>query len=320
MAITNKLSPVIIILFIYLCNSCRMINYWIRKNADFPDAMLVFQPLGAVEPCRRVPATPSAHSRPPSANRWPPPRCRVMHGSNPGVSGVIMTPIHPDDMVVIGDFRSPGGSGPDRAGPTPSPKVVVTCSDPRVTCCDTPGVLTCSSAGSAACCRPWVMTCWRPRLTLIRSTDEEGGRWAGDGVLSGPTIRRTRRRSCLRRTAQLENSSDRTFWPGKDGDCDATLTTGCDVSTSGRCTTVSYCDVSRSGSIRQQKSRLQLSPMVVAALMLWTWVGVVAGNGFCDPLLCLCDARAANCSYRGFLTVPTGLPSKLLTLGREIFG
>ena len=60
--------------------------------------------------------------------------------------------------------------------------------------------------------------------------------------------------------------------------------------------------------------------MVVAALMLWTWVGVVAGNGFCDPLLCLCDARAANCSYRGFLTVPTGLPSKLLTLGREIFG
>ena len=45
-------------------------------------------------------------------------------------------------------------------------------------------------------------------------------------------------------------------------------------------------------------------------------VGAGAGGGLCDPLLCTCEAASANCSYRGFLALPSGLHYELKTLGK----
>ena len=52
-----------------------------------------------------------------------------------------------------------------------------------------------------------------------------------------------------------------------------------------------------------------LPSVIVICLSLITFViPVVTSEGFCDPRLCACEANAANCSSRSFLTLPTGLP------------
>ena len=45
--------------------------------------------------------------------------------------------------------------------------------------------------------------------------------------------------------------------------------------------------------------------------------GSVSGSGLCDPLLCSCHANTANCSYRGFLSLPSGLQLDLKSLGER---
>ena len=51
-----------------------------------------------------------------------------------------------------------------------------------------------------------------------------------------------------------------------------------------------------------------LPSVIVICLSLMFVIPVVTSEGFCDPRLCACEANAANCSSRSFLTLPTGLP------------
>ena len=50
--------------------------------------------------------------------------------------------------------------------------------------------------------------------------------------------------------------------------------------------------------------------------LLLVSVSGVVGDGMCDPLLCTCQAASANCSYRGFLSLPSGLQNELRSLGK----
>ena len=89
--------------------------------------------------------------------------------------------------------------------------------------------------------------------------------------------------------------------------------------------TADTCEIETSVSfsfLRWRRRPIGWRPWPILAALLLLAVsgrGVLAGDGFCDPLLCVCGARAANCSFRGFLTVPTGLPPLLLTLGISEF-
>ena len=55
---------------------------------------------------------------------------------------------------------------------------------------------------------------------------------------------------------------------------------------------------------------------VLCLLLLVSGSGVT-GEGLCDPLLCTCHVSSANCSYRGFLSLPSGLQEELISLGNS---
>eukprot|EP00092_Neocalanus_flemingeri_P010605 GFUD01011424.1.p1 GENE.GFUD01011424.1~~GFUD01011424.1.p1 ORF type:complete len:1305 (-),score=340.61 GFUD01011424.1:343-4257(-) len=40
----------------------------------------------------------------------------------------------------------------------------------------------------------------------------------------------------------------------------------------------------------------------------------ISAEGFCDPLLCICSVKSANCSHRAFLNLPAGLQADLKSL------
>ena len=50
-------------------------------------------------------------------------------------------------------------------------------------------------------------------------------------------------------------------------------------------------------------------------LMMCTFVCSTYEDGFCDPLLCSCVDTQANCTLRGFLSLPAGLPVAVTSLG-----
>jgi hypothetical protein len=159
-----------------------------------------------------------------------------------------------------------------------------------MTCCSSPGLLTC--AGSAACCRPGVTTC-----CVVKRSQAQKRVWVRD-----PTAHPPFKRECRESAARLiRNRLKRTPW---FLDCDNMLPTTADT-----------CTTSSSTSSRQRQRPIGWAILAALLLLAVGGRGVAAGDGFCDPLLCVCGARTANCSYRGFLTVPTGLPPLLLTLG-----
>jgi len=49
-------------------------------------------------------------------------------------------------------------------------------------------------------------------------------------------------------------------------------------------------------------------------LVFFSMSGRANGEGFCDPLLCSCTDTGANCTLRGFLAYPAGLPPTTTTL------
>ena len=53
----------------------------------------------------------------------------------------------------------------------------------------------------------------------------------------------------------------------------------------------------------------------LTALILLCLVATVRAEGFCDPLLCSCQLSSANCSWRGLLTLPSGLHDNIKYLG-----
>ena len=56
--------------------------------------------------------------------------------------------------------------------------------------------------------------------------------------------------------------------------------------------------------------------LVLVSLMLsWLVVTRVTAEGFCDPLLCSCQLASANCSWRGLLSLPSGLHDNIKYLG-----
>lgn len=44
-------------------------------------------------------------------------------------------------------------------------------------------------------------------------------------------------------------------------------------------------------------------------------IPLISCSGLCDPLLCSCSVQSANCSHRGFLTMPAGLNKDIRSLG-----
>jgi hypothetical protein len=162
-----------------------------------------------------------------------------------------------------------------------------------MTCCPSPGLLTC--AGSAACCRPGATTC-----CVLKRPQVQNRTWVREPKAAPPL-----KRECPENAARLiHNRLKRTPWPP---DCDNTMLP----------ITADTCTTSRSISSRQRRRPIGWAILAALLLLAVGGRGVAAGDGFCDPLLCVCGARAANCSYRGFLTVPTGLPPLLLTLGKS---
>jgi hypothetical protein len=193
-------------------------------------------------------------------------------------------------------------------------------SSPGPPACSTPGLLTCS--GSPACCRPGVLTCSGPGTGATQRPTRcdldaaiPGARWTtGEHPARSPSLCPTSRTDGASRL-QPENfwwlfrGPARTLWSpsyGSSSDAEplAPRTSSCSI-------------ISRDTRRRRHLDSWQ-AYLVLTVLVLLTGGQVAAGDGFCDPLLCLCGARAANCSYRGFLTVPTGLPNQLLTLGRKL--
>jgi hypothetical protein len=162
-----------------------------------------------------------------------------------------------------------------------------------MTCCPSPGLLTC--AGSAACCRPGVTTC-----CVVKRPQVQNRTWVRDPTGPPPFKREVREHAAR----LIHNRLKRTPWPPN---CDNTMLP----------ITADTCTTSRSISSRQRRRPIGWAILAALLLLAVGGRGVAAGDGFCDPLLCVCGARAANCSYRGFLTVPTGLPPLLLTLGKS---
>jgi hypothetical protein len=187
--------------------------------------------------------------------------------------------------------------------------------------CVTPGVMTCSGSGSATCCRPVSLTCCWPRSIKVETVGENEKSFTKVGACDGgyhmgfqpDSDCRTGLKLRMRRANRLLFSSHRTFrTEERDKSLACELHRECSTSTND-------CDSRRrrGGSALLPCPSVRQLPAILCALLLLAAVGgAAAGDGFCDPLLCLCDVRAANCSYRGFLAVPSGLPSKLLTLGR----
>ena len=62
-----------------------------------------------------------------------------------------------------------------------------------------------------------------------------------------------------------------------------------------------------------RRQSLAIRTFHVILLLLCLQPGV-AGEGLCDPMLCTCYLNSANCSYRGFLCLPSGLQQDLVSL------
>ena len=63
--------------------------------------------------------------------------------------------------------------------------------------------------------------------------------------------------------------------------------------------------------------RARQSPLLVWALLtliISCLAATVGAEGFCDPLLCSCQLSSANCSWRGLLTLPSGLHDNIKSL------
>ena len=76
-------------------------------------------------------------------------------------------------------------------------------------------------------------------------------------------------------------------------------------------------------AIARASSVIMLPSLLLLLLLLSLLPGLAgagAGGGLCDPLLCTCLTGSANCSYRGFLSLPSGLHYELKTLGKSAFG
>ena len=67
---------------------------------------------------------------------------------------------------------------------------------------------------------------------------------------------------------------------------------------------------------RTSKKVLYSSPVWVYIFLLVLKIPEVSGSGLCDPLLCSCSVQTANCSHRGFLSVPAGLNKDIRSLGK----
>ena len=76
-------------------------------------------------------------------------------------------------------------------------------------------------------------------------------------------------------------------------------------------------DQTRHPGARAQPPFLLPSLLLLLLSLLPGLAGAGAGGGLCDPLLCTCEASSANCSYRGFLSLPSGLHYELKTLGKS---
>ena len=71
------------------------------------------------------------------------------------------------------------------------------------------------------------------------------------------------------------------------------------------------------GRARTRPLGLSLPGLLLLLSLLPGLAEAGAGGGLCDPLLCTCEASSANCSYRGFLSLPSGLHYELKTLGKK---
>ena len=71
------------------------------------------------------------------------------------------------------------------------------------------------------------------------------------------------------------------------------------------------------GRTRTRPLGLSLPGLLLLLSLLPGLAEAGAGGGLCDPLLCTCEASSANCSYRGFLSLPSGLHYELKTLGKK---
>ena len=59
-------------------------------------------------------------------------------------------------------------------------------------------------------------------------------------------------------------------------------------------------------------------PRLSLLVLTLTWlVALASAEGFCDPLLCSCQLSSANCSWRGLLSLPSGLHDNIKYLGKS---
>ena len=65
-----------------------------------------------------------------------------------------------------------------------------------------------------------------------------------------------------------------------------------------------------------KRCKSNVMSFLVLFLILTATVSGVVGDGLCDPLLCTCYTSSANCSYRGFLSLPSGLQHDIRALGK----
>ena len=68
---------------------------------------------------------------------------------------------------------------------------------------------------------------------------------------------------------------------------------------------------------RTSKKVLYCNPVWVFIFLLVLKTPDVSCSGLCDPLLCSCSVQTANCSHRGFLSVPAGLNQDIRSLGKH---
>ena len=73
----------------------------------------------------------------------------------------------------------------------------------------------------------------------------------------------------------------------------------------------------RPRDVRQclDRTNLAIPRVALLALILHCLVVAVRAEGFCDPLLCSCQFSSANCSWRGLLSLPSGLHDNIKYLG-----